>query len=138
MSTNDERRRGERSDEPVQRVAQLWPPSVTARHNATRYACTVIRSVADGATERLWSRRRTKRFGPEVERAALRKLAMLDAAEVLEDLRVPPGNRLELLRATERRSTVFGSTSNGGSAPCGLRRARNTWRSWTITRRWHA
>lgn len=58
----------------------------------------VIRSFADSATERLWSRRRTKRFGPDVERAALRKLAMLDAAEVLDDLRVPPGNRLELLR----------------------------------------
>ena len=58
----------------------------------------MIRSFADAATERLWSRKRTTRFGPDVERAALRKLAMLDAAEVLEDLRVPPGNRLELLR----------------------------------------
>jgi toxin HigB-1 len=58
----------------------------------------VIRSFADTATERLWSRQRGKRFGPDVERAALRKLAVLDAAEVLQDLRVPPGNRLELLR----------------------------------------
>jgi proteic killer suppression protein len=32
------------------------------------------------------------------ERVALRKLAMLDAAAVLEDLRVPPGNRLEALK----------------------------------------
>ena len=33
-----------------------------------------------------------------MQRAALRKLAILDAAEVLSDLRVPPGNRLEKLR----------------------------------------
>jgi proteic killer suppression protein len=33
-----------------------------------------------------------------VQRVALRKLRMLDAAESLDDLRVPPGNRLERLR----------------------------------------
>jgi proteic killer suppression protein len=45
----------------------------------------------------LWSRQRAKRLDPRIERAALRKLVMLDAAESLEDLRVPPGNRLEAL-----------------------------------------
>ena len=35
---------------------------------------------------------------PRIERVALRKLLMLDAAETLDDLRVPPGNRLEALR----------------------------------------
>ena len=35
---------------------------------------------------------------PRIERAALRKLVMLDAAESLDDLRVPPGNRLEPLK----------------------------------------
>jgi proteic killer suppression protein len=34
---------------------------------------------------------------PRIHRVALRKLAMLDAAAVLDDLRVPPGNRLEAL-----------------------------------------
>lgn len=33
-----------------------------------------------------------------MQRAALRKLAVLDAAETLEDLRIPPGNRLEKLK----------------------------------------
>ena len=33
-----------------------------------------------------------------MQRVALRKLRMLDAAEKLDDLRVPPGNRLERLR----------------------------------------
>ncbi|MDQ3358934.1 MAG: type II toxin-antitoxin system RelE/ParE family toxin [Actinomycetota bacterium] len=57
----------------------------------------MIRSFRDTATERLWSRQRAKRLDPRIERAALRKLVMLDAAESLEDLRVPPGNRLEAL-----------------------------------------
>jgi proteic killer suppression protein len=35
---------------------------------------------------------------PRIERSALRKLAMQDAAESLNDLRVPPGNRLEALK----------------------------------------
>ncbi len=58
----------------------------------------VIRSFRDATTERLWSRQRVKGIDPRIERAALRKLVMLDAAEVLDDLRVPPGNRLETLR----------------------------------------
>ena len=58
----------------------------------------VIRSFRDATTERLWSRQRAKSIDPRIERAALRKLVMLDAAEVLDDLRVPRGNRLEALR----------------------------------------
>jgi proteic killer suppression protein len=58
----------------------------------------VIRSFRDATTERLWSRQRVKGLDPRIQRAALRKLAMLDAAELLDDLRVPPGNRLEALK----------------------------------------
>jgi toxin HigB-1 len=58
----------------------------------------VIRSFRDRDAERLFERQRIKRLGPEVQRVALRKLRMLDAAVGLEDLRVPPGNRLERLR----------------------------------------
>jgi proteic killer suppression protein len=57
----------------------------------------MIRSFADKNTERLFSRERVKKFSGQLQRAALRKLAILDAAESLEDLRVPPGNRLEKL-----------------------------------------
>ncbi len=59
---------------------------------------SVIRSFRDATTERLWSRQRAKRINPQLERVALRKLVMLDAAETLDDLRVPPGNRLEALK----------------------------------------
>ena len=68
------------------------------RHNATRYARTVIRSFGNPVTERLWSREHTTKLDPLIERTALRKLVLLDAAETIEDLRVPPGNRLEALR----------------------------------------
>ena len=57
----------------------------------------MIRSFADSETERLFRRERASRFARSLQRAALRKLLILDAAESLADLRVPPGNRLEKL-----------------------------------------
>jgi toxin HigB-1 len=59
----------------------------------------VLRSFRDATDERLWSRQRVKGLDPRIQRVALRKLAMLDAAELLEDLTVPPGNRLEPLKS---------------------------------------
>jgi proteic killer suppression protein len=58
----------------------------------------VIKGFRDREAERLFERRPTRRFGAGVQRVALRKLRMLDAAAKLDDLRVPPGNRLEGLR----------------------------------------
>lgn len=58
----------------------------------------MIRSFGDAPTERRWARQRTKRLDPRIERTVLRKLVMLDAAEVLDDLKIPPGNRLETLK----------------------------------------
>lgn len=57
----------------------------------------MLRSFADKETERVWQRRRSRVLDPNVQRAALRKLVILDAAEAVEDLRTPPGNRLEKL-----------------------------------------
>lgn len=62
----------------------------------------MIRSFADPDAERLFQRRRVKRLGPDIQRAALRKLAMLDAATTLDDLKAPPGNRLEALKGDRR------------------------------------
>ena len=42
-------------------------------------------------------RERSRRLPPDIQRTAQRKLVILDAAESLEDLRAPPGNRLERL-----------------------------------------
>lgn len=57
----------------------------------------MIRTFRDRETERVFRRERSRKFPPEVERRALMKLDMIDAAESLDDLRVPPGNRLEKL-----------------------------------------
>ena len=62
----------------------------------------MIRSFADKDTEKVWLREHTKRIGPEIQRVAQRKLRQLNAAEVLDDLRIPPGNRLEPLRGPRR------------------------------------
>lgn len=63
----------------------------------TLYTMRVVRSFADKDTERLFGRQRVKRF-VNIERAALRKLALLDAATELRDLASPPGNHLEALK----------------------------------------
>ncbi|MDQ1684410.1 MAG: toxin HigB [Frankiaceae bacterium] len=62
----------------------------------------VLRSFRDRDTERVWQRLAVRKFGPDVQRAALRKLLILDAADSLQDLRVPPGNRLEKLRGDRK------------------------------------
>ena len=58
----------------------------------------MIQSFADADTERVWRRERVRRFGSDLQRMANRKLLIIDAAETLNDLQVPPGNRLERLR----------------------------------------
>ena len=50
----------------------------------------------------MFRRVHSKRFPSGLERIALRKLLLLDAAETLDDLRVPPGNRLEKLLGTRQ------------------------------------
>ena len=57
----------------------------------------MIRSFRDRHAERLLRREPVRRWGPDVQRAARRKLLIIDAATRLDDLKVPPGNRLEKL-----------------------------------------
>ena len=57
----------------------------------------MIRSFRDRDTQRLFDRQPVRKLGAALQRVALRKLRQLDAAVTLEDLRVPPGNRLEKL-----------------------------------------
>ena len=60
----------------------------------------MIKSFRNRDTERVFDRQRVRQWPSGVLRAALRKLLILDAAENLADLRVPPGNRLERLRGS--------------------------------------
>ncbi len=59
----------------------------------------MIQSFADPETELIWSGRRSRKLPSDIQAVALRKLRLLNQARVLGDLRVPPGNRLEALKA---------------------------------------
>jgi len=58
----------------------------------------VIRTFADRRTKAVFEDVPVKGLGPDVRRAARKKLLMLDRSVSLGDLRVPPGNRLETLK----------------------------------------
>jgi proteic killer suppression protein len=60
----------------------------------------VIRSFHDKATAMVFAGGLPRGMSRDLAIAARRKLAALDAAEHIEDLRVPPGNRLEALRGS--------------------------------------
>jgi proteic killer suppression protein len=81
----------------------------------------MIKSFRDRDTERLFQRQRVRRLPSDLQRTALRKLRLLDAAENINDLRVPPGNRLERLKA--ERAGQYSIRIND---------------QWRICFRWHA
>jgi proteic killer suppression protein len=62
----------------------------------------VIISFRDSETQKVWERLASKRFSPDIQRLAQRRLLLLDAAEILQDLRIPPGNRLEALKGKRK------------------------------------
>ena len=62
----------------------------------------MFQSFACADTARLFRRERRKRFPENVHRVAFRKLRMLHRAQTLQDLRVPPGNRLEALKGDRK------------------------------------
>jgi proteic killer suppression protein len=66
-------------------------------NHATRYYAPVIKTFRCADTEALSKGRRVKRFA-NIESVARRKLRQLQIAGRLDDLRVPPGNRLEALK----------------------------------------
>jgi len=78
----------------------------------------MIRSFGDRETEKFWESETSRRLAG-IERVALRKLIKLHAAEALDDLKVPPGNRLEALSGS--RSGQFSIRIN---------------RQWRICFRW--
>jgi len=57
----------------------------------------MIKSFACKETKKLFNREFSRKLPQDIQRIARRKLEILDAAEVLQDLRIPPSNRLEKL-----------------------------------------
>ena len=62
----------------------------------------MIVSFRDPEAATIWGGRRSRRLPPDIQSVALRKLRLVNNARTLDDLRVPPGNRLEAL-AKDRR-----------------------------------
>ena len=62
----------------------------------------MIQSFADKATAAIFSGLQVRRLPPAIQQVARRKLKLVDAANSLDSLRVPPGNRLEALRGDRR------------------------------------
>lgn len=58
----------------------------------------MIKSFRDERTESIWNRRRVKNFPSDLNKIARRKLGILEDAVMLNDIRIPPGNRLEALK----------------------------------------
>jgi proteic killer suppression protein len=58
----------------------------------------VISSFRDPETAKIWQGQRSRRLPQGIQQAARRKLRMLNNARALDDLRIPPANRLESLR----------------------------------------
>lgn len=80
----------------------------------------MIKSFADSETEKVFRRSYSKKLPDDIQKRGRRKLVMIDAAEELQDLRVPPGNRLEKLRG-----------NRGGQYSIRINQ------QWRICFRWH-
>ncbi len=68
-----------------------------SRFLSSPQAQTMIQSFADKDTQELFQRETNRRF-TAISRVALRKLIQMNRARVLQDLAIPPGNRLEALK----------------------------------------
>ncbi len=62
----------------------------------------MIQSFKCKDTEKIFNRTFSKKFPNDIQRMALRKLRMLNRATILNDLKVPPSNRLELLKGKRK------------------------------------
>lgn len=76
---------------------QLIPNHIDICH-VTRYNAAVIKSFADKHTQELYVAHKSKRLQPDLLRRAVRRLEYIDLATCLDDLKVPPSNRLHALK----------------------------------------
>ncbi len=62
----------------------------------------MILNFSDNETEKIWNNNFSKKFPPEIQKIAKRKLLQIHAAINLNDLKIPPGNRLHNLGGKEK------------------------------------
>ena len=93
-----------------------------------RYIICMIKSFADKETEKVFNQEFSRKLPENIQKVALRKLMMINAAECLTDLKIPPANRLEMLlgdrfgqwsiRINDQWRIVFIPVSNGANYEC--------------------
>jgi toxin HigB-1 len=86
----------------AQGVANNGTLSLTWR-TVIRYGPAVIKSLGDKRTAAIFAGYAIRDLPPQIQRRARAKLVAIDAAKQLDDLRVPPGNRLEGLHGDRER-----------------------------------
>jgi toxin HigB-1 len=67
-----------------------------------RYGFSMVKSFRDKVTKRVFNRQFSGKLPQQVQIIARKKLVILDAAPELNDLRIPPGNRLEALKGNRK------------------------------------
>jgi proteic killer suppression protein len=70
--------------------------------NVTVYVKTMIKTFADNYTQEIYVKGQSKRIGPDIFKSAIRRLEYIDLATCLDDLKVPPGNRLHALKGDRK------------------------------------
>ena len=85
----------------------IWrpPPASTIpldKCHVTRYKYIMVKTFAEKHTRELFKAGKSKRLPPELIRRALRRLEYIDLAVRLEDLRVPPSNRLHAFSGSRK------------------------------------
>lgn len=65
--------------------------------NVMNYCLVMIQSFKDKETEKIWNQIYVKKIPKDVQRIGLRKLFILQRAKNINDLKIPPGNKLEKL-----------------------------------------
>src|ERR1700720_3516312 len=93
----------------------------------------MIQSFADPEAEIIWSGHRSRKLPSDIQNIALRKLRLLNQARVLGDLRVPPGNRLEALRANRQGQHSIRINDQWRFVSCGKKEGRLMSKSSTTT-----
>ena len=85
----------------------------------------MIRNFKDKETQKIFERQRSRKLPSDIQQVALRKLRMLNRSQALQELRIPPANRLERLSGDrDGVNIVFGLMTNGGFVSSGKRVTR--------------
>lgn len=71
-------------------------------HNAIRYTLHMILNFESKETELIWKGYLSRKLPTDIQQIARRKLRMLNSARLLNDLRIPPNNRLEALKGKRK------------------------------------